>query len=59
VCFYADAVSDPEGLGNLIPGGIMGNDGYCFDVFEQNASLLQYLEERIREASKREARPRQ
>lgn len=50
VCFPAEAVSDPESIGNLIPGGIMGRDGYCFDVFEQNAALLQYLKERIREA---------
>jgi hypothetical protein len=50
VCFYAEAVSDPKGLGNLIPGGILGNDGYCFDVFEEDVSLLGYLEARIREA---------
>jgi hypothetical protein len=51
VCFYADAVSDPEGLGNLVPQGILGEDGYCFDVFEEDGKVfLGYLEERIREA---------
>jgi hypothetical protein len=50
VCFYADAVSDPQGLGNLVPKGILGEDGYCFDVFEEDASLLGYLEKRVKEA---------
>jgi hypothetical protein len=50
VCFYADAVTDPEGRGNLIPGGILGQDGQCFDVFGADASLLRYLELRISEA---------
>lgn len=61
VCFYADAVSDPQELGNLIPGGILGKDGYCFDVFKEDASLFKYLVERIREAYKllSDNRPRQ
>jgi len=50
VCFYADAVTDPGGMGNMIPAGILGEDGQCFDVFEEDASLLPYLEARIREA---------
>jgi len=52
VCFYADTVTDPESLGNLVPEGIMGENGYCFDVFEEDSSLFEYLEERIREACK-------
>jgi hypothetical protein len=50
VCFYADAVSDPQGVGNLVPKGILGEDGYCFDVFGEDASLLGYLKRRIRES---------
>jgi len=50
VCFYADAVTDPEGEGNPIPGGILGRDGHCFDVSGEDAALLPYLEARIREA---------
>lgn len=50
VCFYADAVTDPHGLGNLIPGGILGKDGYCFDISGEADMPLEYLEERIREA---------
>ncbi|MEW6185711.1 MAG: hypothetical protein AB1585_08235 [Thermodesulfobacteriota bacterium] len=50
VCFYSDTVSDPEEAGNLLPGGLLGEDGYCFDLFEYDEGLLSYLEERIDEA---------
>jgi len=30
VCFYSDTVSDPRDLGNLIPNGLLDEDGYCF-----------------------------
>jgi hypothetical protein len=50
VCFYGDMVSDPEELGDLIPGGLLGSDGYCFDVSEGEEGLKQYVGARIREA---------
>jgi hypothetical protein len=50
VCFYGDMVSDPEELGDLIPGGLLGSDGYCFDVSEGEEALKQYVGVRIREA---------
>lgn len=50
VCFYEEAITDPEGLGNLVPQGILGRDGHCFDVTEFDEGFLAYLEERIREA---------
>lgn len=50
VCFYANTVSDPQNVGNLIPGGIRGKDGYCFDIFEEDRSIVGYLAERIEEA---------
>ena len=50
VCFYADAVSDPDDIGNLIPKGLLEEDGYCFDVDSYDEILLSYLEARIREA---------
>ncbi len=50
VCFYADAVADPEERGNLVPLGLFGEDGYCFDVAEEDDSLLAYLDRRITEA---------
>lgn len=50
VCFYGDMVSDPEELGDLIPGGLLGADGYCFDVSEGKEALKQYVGARIEEA---------
>lgn len=50
VCFYSDLVTDPEDEGNLVPQGILGEDGYCFDLFEYDKDLLSYIEQRIDEA---------
>jgi hypothetical protein len=50
VCFYSDTVTDPEEYGNLVPAGILGEDGYCFDVHKDEASVLGYVEQRIEEA---------
>ena len=32
VCFYGDTIQDPDDEGDLIPGGLLGADGYCFDL---------------------------
>ncbi len=65
VCFYCDLITDPEERGELIPGGILGEDGCCFDVEEADLSssevdkatgdtvgkaYLDYLKKRIDEA---------
>jgi hypothetical protein len=50
VCFYGDMITDPEALGDLIPGGLLGSDGYCFDVDESDAKIETYIGDRIREA---------
>ncbi|MDY6880148.1 MAG: hypothetical protein SV686_07885 [Thermodesulfobacteriota bacterium] len=50
VCFYADTISDPAEEGDLIPAGLLGEDGLCFDVFEHKESIISYLEKRIDEA---------
>lgn len=50
VCFYGDMVSDPEEMGDLVPGGLLGEDGYCFDL--SDGEDAPYIEERIREAMK-------
>ena len=50
VCFYSDLVTDPEGEGNLVPEGILGEDGYCFDLFEYDRDLITYIEQRVDEA---------
>jgi len=52
VCFYSDLVSDPEDEGNLVPEGILGEDGYCFDLFEYDREFIDYVEQRIDEAYK-------
>ena len=51
MCFYGDLVTDPEEKGDLIPGGLMGADGYCFDLDEWEESDLAYLETRLKEAA--------
>lgn len=50
VCFYGDAVQDPEEQGNLVPGGLLGADGLCFDVDGADARLLEYVARRVEEA---------
>lgn len=52
VCFYGDMISDPEERGELIPGGLAGSDGYCFDMFEDDEALAAYLAERLDEAGR-------
>ena len=50
VCFYGDMISDPEKRGEVIPGGLAGSDGYCFDMFEEDKELAHYLVDRLMEA---------
>lgn len=50
VCFYGDMVTDPDEAGDLVPGGLLGEDGYCFDLYEYDDAAISYLKERIKEA---------
>lgn len=50
VCFYGDMITDPDEVGNLIPKGLLGEDGYCFDIYEYDESMVSYVEQRIDEA---------
>lgn len=50
VCFYGDMITDPDELGDLIPGGLLGSDGHCFDISEQGDALREYVGVRIQEA---------
>ena len=52
VCFYGDMITDPDELGDLIPGGLLGSDGYCFDISEQDDALGEYVGTRVQEAYK-------
>lgn len=50
VCFYEDLITDPEQRGDMVPAGILGEDGYCFDLESLDADFVAYLEKRIDEA---------
>ena len=50
VCFYPDMITDPEKRGNIIPLGLLGEDGYCFDYDEWDKEFLEYLKKRLDEA---------
>ena len=50
VCFYSNTITDPEERGNLIPEGLLKEDGYCFDVEAWDEQDLRYLERRLDEA---------
>lgn len=52
ICFYQQMVTDPEGRGDSIPGGLLGEDGLCFDVESEDAVMIEYLLKRITEACK-------
>jgi hypothetical protein len=49
VCFYGDMITDPEERGEVIPGGLAGSDGYCFDMYDNDETLAHYLVERMKE----------
>lgn len=51
VCFYEEMVTDPEERGDSVPGGLLGEDGVCFDVDAFDETLLSYIKQRITEAS--------
>lgn len=50
VCFYGDTIQDPDEEGDLIPEGLLGDDGYCFDLVEADESLTAYVRQRIQES---------
>jgi len=50
VCFYGEMITDPDEAGDLIPEGLLGEDGYCFDLSEYDQDEIQYLKYRLSEA---------
>ncbi|WP_300667130.1 hypothetical protein [Desulfoluna sp.] len=50
VCFYGDMITDPEEEGDLIPEGLKGSDGYCFDMDDYDEEKVAYLKARFDEA---------
>lgn len=55
VCFYQSMITDPEQRGDLIPQGLLGEDGYCFDVEAWDEDLVNYLQTRLSEACRNAA----
>ncbi len=55
VCFYADLVSDPQNSGDLVPGGLMGEDARCFDIDEPDEEVLDRMLAMLCEAHARAA----
>ncbi len=52
VCFYGDMISDPEEMGDIIPDGLLGDDGHCFDLYEYDTKEVEYLKKRLEDAYK-------
>lgn len=50
VCFYGEMITDPDEAGDLIPEGLLGEDGYCFDLYEYDAHEVAYIKERLSQA---------
>ncbi len=50
VCFYAATIEDPDERGDFVPGGLLGEDAFCFDVTTNDPKLVEYLSARISEA---------
>lgn len=50
VCFYADLVTDPEERGDVVPGGLMGEDACCFDIDTVDEETTRFLLNKIQEA---------
>jgi hypothetical protein len=55
VCLYADLVSDPDGRGDMVPGGLTGDDACCFDI-DSPGDMEKYVLARLKEAAKKAAR---
>lgn len=50
ICFYGEMVSDPEERGDYVPGGLLGEDGICFDLENSDEECVSYVIGRLDEA---------
>ena len=50
VCFFGDMITDPDEVGDFVPGGLLGEDAHCFDYDKKDQDQLAYIEQRIGEA---------
>lgn len=51
MCFYGDLITDPDERGDLVPGGLLGEDGHCFDLSEWSDEMADYLDAKLAEAA--------
>lgn len=50
ICFYGEMITDPDEAGDLIPEGLLGEDGYCFDMYEYDKDEVEYIKQRLSQA---------
>jgi hypothetical protein len=50
VCFYGDMITDPDEKADFVPGGLLGEDGGCFDINQYDQGLINYIKKRLDEA---------
>ncbi len=50
ICFYKELVGDPDELGDDVPGGLLGEDATCFDLYEGDNGQAAYVKQRLSEA---------
>ncbi len=50
ICFYRNLITDPEELGDEVPGGLLGEDACCFDIDSWDEKLVTYVKARLHEA---------
>lgn len=56
ICFYGDMIADPAGKGDVVPGGLLGEDAVCFDLEKWDEELIRDIEGHIDEAWRNAAR---
>mgnify|MGYP001159233177 CR=1 FL=1 len=50
ICFYGEMITDPDGIGDGVPGGLLGEDAVCFDLDQYDEERIRYIEARMDEA---------
>jgi hypothetical protein len=56
ICFYNDMIGDPVSKGDVVPGGLLGEDAVCFDLEKWDEELIGSIEGHLDEASINAAR---
>lgn len=50
ICFYRELIDDPDGLGDFVPEGLLGEDAACFDLDDNDTVFVAYVKARMGEA---------